>query len=492
MKKIITTILLLILVACSSGDDKSTDPVTPVPDKSTNVRAQTGTVERLQIEELTYIGPPAEKWIIGGIRGTLTNDLRRAALQKFDVLTVEDQNAALKIATDRRKAGEKINLTDEVARILSIDYRCVGQVQNIGGVVRGTLKLLKAPDFKVYKSTTTDKKRTELLELQNVVIENLMHDMDEKITTEAITTMEASKTKSLLAYEFYGKGINALDDNPSQALLSFERAIEIDKNFIDALIQAGRISIYPLSDYKKGSEYLIRAKNILENQGNSNSLEYATILRSLGQSYNHKNELSTAESYYLESKKILENLGKENTDVYVEILRDFGVQNRDLDLIFRGISILEKNRKQNTLLYIDCLIGIAKLYLDEESYDNALSYYSKAQEIAENNGYKNTFQYASILSNIANTLMWKDVYNEKVLNLLNKSKAVRERLNLKNTRGYSFVLTYLGDYYRNKGNNLLALKYYKEAYNLKIKLGVYEDRKRLEDQIQYLETVIQK
>ena len=217
MKKILFTLTLLLLT-------------TPIFSKA-----------KIQVEELDYLGPPAESWLVAGMRSTVTNDLRRVAgNHNFEVVTVEDQNEALKIAGEKRKAGAKIDLSEEAAKILAVDYRCVGSVQNLDKVVRVTLRLLKAPDYKVWKSTTTDKNRSELLDLQNVVVYNLLNDIDGKLTNEDKKIIEIARPKSLTAYELYAQGIQfEKKPNLKQALLFMEQAIELDEDYFEAYRAAG-------------------------------------------------------------------------------------------------------------------------------------------------------------------------------------------------------------------------------------------------------------
>lgn len=424
-------------------------------------------IERLQIEELTYIGPPAENWLVAGIRSTVTNDLRRVSSDhEFEVITVEDQNEALKTATEKRKGGAKINLTDEVAKILAVDYRCVGSVQNINNVVRVNLRLLKGPDFKVWKSTTTDKKKSDLLELQNQVVFNLLKDIDGKINDEQKKVIEISRPKNQSAYEFYAKGLKLEFTDPKEALNYFSKAIEVDENYVDALLKAGQISYSPLSQKIEAQNYFEKVESILQTQGKQSTSEYAFLMHQIGR----VSKGNIREEFYNKSKSVYETLGLKNTKGYADILSDIGYNEGNLEYLFEAKNILENIGLKKSLLYCQVLSPIASVY--DDKYENtlkAMEYYLLSKSIMESMGFQNTYVYGYLLNNIGTVTKDKDEELEYFL----KAKSVYDKLGLHKTNGYAMMMNNIGANYFNRDKLSTASEYFLKAKSIYEANGEY-------------------
>ncbi|MBK8399100.1 MAG: tetratricopeptide repeat protein [Leptospiraceae bacterium] len=353
-------------------------------------------VAKIQVEELEYLGPPAENWLVSGMRSTVTNDLRLVSgSHNFEVVTVEDQNEALKTAGEKKKAGAKIDLSAEAAKILAVDFRCVGSVQNPDNVVRVTLRLLKAPDYKVWKSTTTDKKRSELLDLQNVVVYNLLNDIDGKLTNEDKKIIEIAKPKSLTAYELYAQGLKIKDTNPKQALLFYEQAIELDENYIDALSAAGSTTGITLNLFSKAENYLLRVEKILRNRGDANTLDYAIISVTLSGVYRINGYIDKAIDFYLKSKTIRDNLRLQNTSGYAVLMNnlgnaygDKGDLDKELEFYLKDKAIEDNLGLQNTSGYADLMKNIGIVYEKNGNKPQASKSWRKAYDIYSKLGFE--------------------------------------------------------------------------------------------------------
>lgn len=286
-------------------------------------------------------------------------------------------------------------MSAEAAKILAVDFRCVGSVQNPDNVVRVTLRLLKAPDYKVWKSTTTDKKRSELLDLQNVVVYNLLNDIDGKLTNEDKKIIEIAKPKSLTAYELYAQGLKIKDTNPKQALLFYEQAIELDENYIDALSAAGSTTGITLNLFSKAENYLLRVEKILRNRGDANTLDYAIISVTLSGVYRIKGYIDKAIDFYLKSKTIRDNLRLQNTSGYAVLMNnlgnaygDKGDLDKELEFYLKDKAIEDNLGLQNTSGYADLMKNIGIVYEKNGNKPQASKSWRKAYDIYSKLGFE--------------------------------------------------------------------------------------------------------
>jgi tetratricopeptide (TPR) repeat protein len=294
---------IILLLTCGTPEQKETKPfVEPAKIKG-----------RIQIDEIKYSGPPKESWIVAGIRDTVTNDL--AKVREVEAISIDDQNKALKMIAERRKAGEKnLDPSKESARILAADYLCVGNLQNTGKVLRLNIRLLKAPDFSSEQTATLDGTFDEIFTLQDKVVESLLANVDAKMKPEERLVIEVFTPKNKKAYEFYAQGLQIEDTNPKKALDLFLQALKIEPDYLDALNWIG-LQYKALSQYEKAFEYHNKRKKVLEDKRLSNHEEYAITLNNISAAYKAQGKYAEALDYYFKAQKIREDLGLEKQQV---------------------------------------------------------------------------------------------------------------------------------------------------------------------------------
>ena len=419
---------IILLLTCSTPEEKNTIPtVEPVKIKG-----------RIQIDEIKYSGPPKESWIVAGIRDTVTNDL--AKVREVEAISIDDQNKALKMIAERRKAGEKnLDPSKESAKILAADYLCVGNLQNTGKVLRLNIRLLKAPDFSAEQTSTLDGTLDEIFTLQDKVVESLLANVDAKMKPEERLAIEVFTPKNKKAYELYAQGLQIEDTNPKKALDLFLQALKLEPDYLEALNWIG-IQYNALSQYEKAFEYHNRRKKLLEDKKLNNHKEYAKTLNNIGLVYKQQKNYTEALDYYFQTKKIEEDLGLGKTASYASTLNNIGAVYDDqgkyaeaLDYYFRSKKISEDHGLGKTESYAANLNNIGYLYSSQGKYTEALEYYFKALKISEDLGLGKTAGHAVGLKNIGLAFYKKGEYC-KATEWVKKAVTIREEIGVPSAR----------------------------------------------------------
>jgi TolB-like protein len=289
-------VLELFFFSCGSSSKKTEElKKEPQITKLTKIKG------RIQIDEIKYSGPPKESWIVAGIRDTVTNDL--AKVREVEAISIDDQNKALQMIAERRKAGEKnLDPSKESAKILASDYLCVGNLQNTGKVLRLNIRLLKAPDFSAEQTATIDGTLDEIFTLQDKVVESLLANVDAKMTPEERLVIEVFTPKSKKAYELHSLGLEIRNINPKKALEFSLQALELEPDYLDALNETG--IIYDLlSNYESALTQFLKRKKILEDKKLRNSNGYAVTLNNIAAVYDSQKNIEKAIEYYFDSFK---------------------------------------------------------------------------------------------------------------------------------------------------------------------------------------------
>ncbi|HMX34925.1 MAG TPA: tetratricopeptide repeat protein [Leptospiraceae bacterium] len=424
-------LVLLVLLTCNTPEQKTFKPVV----ESAKIKG------RIQIAEIKYTGPPAQSWIVSGIRDTVTNDLGK--IKEVSAISIEDQREAFKLIALKQKTGVNVDASIEAAKILAADYLCVGNLQNTGKTLRLNIRLLKSPDFSAEQSTTIDGTLDEIFTLQDKVVESLLANVDAKMTPEERLVIEIFTPKNKNAYELYSQGLEIQDTNPKKALDLFLQALKLEPDYLDAMNRVGQ-QYGTFGNFSEALNYHEKRRKILEEKGLSKHEGYSTTLNNIGTVYISQDNYDLALEYLFKSKKIEEDLGHTKTDDYANILSNIGL-----------------------------------VYNNKGNYDLALEYYTKSKKIKEDLGLTKTESYAIILSNIG--LAYSDQRNfDLALEHYSKSKTIREEHGLTKTNGYANILDNIGVIYYNQLGYCESVEWLKKAVEIREKIGVPSNRKNLE------------
>ncbi len=502
---------IIFLLTCSTPDEKDTKPsVEPVKIKG-----------RIQIDEIKYSGPPTQSWIVAGIRDTVTNDL--AKVKEVEAISIDDQNKALKMITERRKAGEKnLDPSKESAKILAADYLCVGNLQNTGKVLRLNIRLLKAPDFIAEQTATIDGTLDEIFTLQDKVVESLLANVDAKMTPEERLVIEVFTPKNKKAYELYEQGLEIKDTNPKKALDLVKQALQLEPDYLDALSLIG--SLYLNFEQKKEAmlvfsklvsilenkklenhilyfqalreisyienpqnydaqlKLILREKKILEKSGLTHSEKYAKFLNSLAGIYMNKRENANSLNYFLEAKELLEKLNMRKSLPYLTVMNNAGLFYKSEYAIneYLKIQILYKEMNLiNTSSYSMVMRNIGFLYYAEEKFDESIKFFLEGKKIYENLGMAKTTEYAALLSMLGNALNKQEKYSE-ALNYYSQIQKIYESQGMIKSSEYSENLLSISVLYFKKEEYCKSVELLKKAVEIQESIGVQSSRKDIE------------
>ena len=177
--------------------------------------------------------------------------------------------------TVRPTSAVRRYLTEDVdaitaARELGTDAVLEGSIQQSEGRLRVGINLLRASDGKSIWSDNFDMRASDAFAIQDAVATQVAEHM--KIRLVPAHTAQAGKTPNSLAYDYYLKGVNSLDqrgfDIESKAqneatIALFKRSIEADPNFALAHAQLayayGWMGIH--IDVDAQAEWVARAKD---------------------------------------------------------------------------------------------------------------------------------------------------------------------------------------------------------------------------------------
>jgi len=472
-------VLELFFFSCGSSSKKTEElKKEPQITKLTKIKG------RIQIDEIKYSGPPKESWIVAGIRDTVTNDL--AKVREVEAISIDDQNKALQMIAERRKAGEKnLDPSKESAKILASDYLCVGNLQNTGKVLRLNIRLLKAPDFSAEQTATIDGTLDEIFTLQDKVVESLLANVDAKMKPEERLVIEVFTPRNKKAYELYAQGMEIRNKNPKKALELFLGALKLEPDYLHLMNSIG-LQYKALSQYQESLNYHNMRMKVLEKKGLSKYEEYAGTLSNIGLVYQIQGKYDLAQETILKSLKIYEDLGLLKSQDYISTFHNMGSvyssqgkYDLALEYYLKTSRIEEELGFSNTASYGTTLHSIGGMYYQKGKSDLALEYYFKSKKILDDLELSKTADYASSLNGIGAVYTKKGKYDLAIAFHM-KSKKIEEDLGFFKTDGYAFTLAKIGIAYYGIGDFCQSAEWIQKAVIIQEQIGVPSERDNLE------------
>jgi TolB-like protein len=311
-------------------------------------------------------------WISAGMTETVINDL--TGIREVSVIS----NA------DRRKIMEETKfilsglVAEEtmlkVGKLTGANVIFTGSYLVSENNIRVIARLINVETGKVESSAKLDGTLEKIFDLQDKVVLTLLSDTG-KVTIPDVTQVKIAEVEKkkiaekprpkTTAYELYAKGLELQDTNPKEALAYFKKALNVDENYVSALIEAGFTAGSTLNMFDEAMNYLTRADKILNSRKASNTSDYATLMNNIGAVYDSKGDLDRALRYYLDSQQIWDRLGLQNTADYAKLMMNIGV-----------------------------------VYVSKGDLDRALRYYTDSKGIGDRLGLQNAVDYALLLSNM--------------------------------------------------------------------------------------------
>jgi TolB-like protein/class 3 adenylate cyclase len=209
---------------------------TQVPAAAASKAPTTAEAKHLSIVVLPFANlsnDPTQDYFADGVTESLTTDLSRLrgsfVIARNTAFTFKGRNV------DAREIGKE----------LGVRYVLEGSVQRDAGRMRVNVQLIDAETGNHVWADRFDKPAADLFEMQDEIVARLANQLGaELIAAEARRAQQAPNPDSMDLY-FQGlaslnRGINPA--NMAQARGSFERALALDPNNLDALLGIGRVN----------------------------------------------------------------------------------------------------------------------------------------------------------------------------------------------------------------------------------------------------------
>jgi len=437
-------------------------------------------------------GDKQYSWVSAGMTDTVISDLCR--IKNVNVVSEEDRKKALNEIELAQKGliGEKGTI--KVGRMMGADIIFTGTYIVMGQRIRVFAKLIDVESGRVEQSLKLDGTIDRIFEFQDRIVFNLMAETEKirianvspvQFTEEDKKRISAVVRPDAEAFMLYSKGLERKDPNPREALEYFNKALRIQGDYLEALLEAGVTAGRELNRFQEAFDYLDRARKIFAQRGDTSSKHYAALMHRTGSVYLSKGDLDRSIEFLLTSQKIRKELDLVYTNEYSNLLIEIGWNyfsrfqyDQALEAYFQSKKIKDGMNLQNSPDYTILMNVIGSVYYSRGRKDIALEYYMKSKQIRERLGLELSKEYSSLMNNISNVYM--DQGNpDGALEHLEKAKVIDEKLGLENTIGYGFIHLNMGHAYLSKGNRALAGQCYRKAYTIYEKAGYNGYEKKL-------------
>lgn len=470
-------------------------------------------------------------WLSAGMADSVINDL--LLVKNVRVISEKDRQKGLQEIEFSMSGMVDEQKAVRAGSMLGANVIFTGSYTVINNSVRVIAKLIDVKTGELVKTAKLDGSLDNIFQLQDKIVITLLAEA-QKVDIKDIRPLviteqdkraisDAPKT-SFTAYEWYSKGLNIRYTNPRQALEHFEKAIAIDRDYGDALEQAGYIAGTNFSEFDKGLGYLNRAEAAYRRHPGANTEKYASVMINIGtlqwnrgeldralgfyfkarDTYDHlgkrmsfgyasatwgigliyygKRQLNEALEYYNESKTVYDGLAMQNTSSYADLMTNFGstyysMYRHDDALNYYNISkrILDGLQLQNTTAYANALWGIGLIYYEKRDYARALENYNAAERSFINLGMQNSSTYATFIMNIGLVYERQNRFQD-ALTYYTRCKSIFDRLGLQNTLNYGNLLMNIGVVHQRQNNLDEALRYFTGSKTLLERLNVRESQ----------------
>ena len=317
-------------------------------------------------------GDKQYSWISAGMTETVINDLM--GIREVSVISNADRRKIME-ETKFILSGLVAEQTMlKVGKLTGANIIFTGSYLVSENNIRVIARLINVETGKVESSAKLDGILEKIFDLQDKVVLTLLSETG-KVTIPDVGPVkiaEAEKKKiaekprpKTTAYELYAKGLELRDTNPKEALAYYKKALEIDENYVSALIDAGFTAGRTFNHFDEALDYLTRADKALKSRRATKTFDYASLMMNIGIVYKSKGDLDRALRYYTDSQEIYDRLGLQNTADYASLMNNIG-----------------------------------NVYWSKGDLDRALKYFMVDQEIEASLGLQNTGGYARLLFNI--------------------------------------------------------------------------------------------
>ncbi|MGB5849830.1 MAG: protein kinase, partial [Ignavibacteriaceae bacterium] len=206
----------------------------------------------------------------------------------------------------------------EIAEELGVLYLLEGSVRRVGDKVRIVAQLIDAKTEGHLWAENYDRDYSDIFAIQSDVAQKIANALKVTLTDEEKRYIERKPTENMEAYDYYLKGNYYWDNYDTKegnemAIQMFEKAVELDPNFVDAYLKLSIVhsALYSSWGWNRNESRRIMAKDALD-KAISIDPEHPGIGVANGQYYSAVRDLDKA---FKEYKAVLEKQPN-NSDVY--------------------------------------------------------------------------------------------------------------------------------------------------------------------------------
>ncbi len=182
------------------------------------------------------------------------NGLMEAILDNFQ--KIEDIKVTSRTTVEKYRGVAKT--IPELSKELNVNYFIEGSGQKIGDEILLTIQLIEAPSDRHLWSKRYRREAKDIFELQMEVAKSIAKEINAIITPEENERLEKIPTNTLVAYDYYLKGLALIKDETGVGLIpgidQFKKAILEDGRFANAYAYIA-ISYYYLDLFMADKQY---------------------------------------------------------------------------------------------------------------------------------------------------------------------------------------------------------------------------------------------
>ncbi|MEZ5290691.1 MAG: protein kinase [Vicinamibacterales bacterium] len=210
-------------------------------------------------------GNPADEWVGQGMAESLTADIAKVrGLRSISREQIFDVQRGFGGASGRMEDERQ---AIELGRRLGATWVVAGAVQRLGERVRVTAQTIAVEEGRTVWSTKLDGTMTGIFDLQDQLVEELVRHGLQRELEQTEKRAIGADAHAPEAYEAFNRGMLnlriATEDSVERAIGLFRRAIEIEPDYVDALVALGN-ALQIRGSFLSLPEVLAESRRLLE------------------------------------------------------------------------------------------------------------------------------------------------------------------------------------------------------------------------------------
>jgi len=226
-------------------------------------------------------------------------------------------------------------------------------------------------------------------------------------TQAAADNPEIGESSVPKATDLYQKGLAYYEKDFYKALDFFKQALSQDQNYINTLLEAGKMASL-VSYFDEAQKYLSEAEKLLKNHNHTQSEKYTQYLYYMGYFYFLKEQQDSAFEYFEKARVLLESLEKQKTELYIRILVHNGfayISKKQYDKALSNAETADallaaSNLPKINLLKYHTATLQGNVYCIKGQADLGQQFFNLAKSYLEKQGLSQSYDMAIIYNNL--------------------------------------------------------------------------------------------